>query len=426
MKIKRYVPELVYNEIQNLDYKNKEHLYIICDMLYRISIFRKEDRDYSNNFIDIPKSYFRDLICDSKSISNSFDILKKSNIIICDNKYSKESGKALGYKFRDGLISKLVVVYVEKKTLTKRIINNKNERNNSVNKSLHKYRDYYLSTFKIDSVNSFKYLNEWFNNSIPYYPTYVGGIYYNEWVKLVNKYNSIFISLSAIEDGDLFFRKNQTNGRVDTNLTNLKSEYKKFIINDKELFQIDIVNSQPFILYLYFISYLCGRNLNEADRLELEKYGDWTSSGMFYEMFERTYYNKTGKLLRRAQIKNMMFCIFYSKNGSYKKEKSIFKLIFPFIMSCIEEQKKNNHNEFAIKLQRMESKICIDKICSALDESGIDYYTIHDSWLVDKVDIDQTIKVINNEFYKNLYRRPELKVESINPISLYPTYVGGI
>ena len=29
-EVKRYIPERVYDEIQKLDYKNKEHLYVIC------------------------------------------------------------------------------------------------------------------------------------------------------------------------------------------------------------------------------------------------------------------------------------------------------------------------------------------------------------------------------------------------------------
>jgi hypothetical protein len=142
-------------------------------------------------------------------------------------------------------------------------------------------------------------------------------------------------------------------------------------------------------------------------------YGDWTSSGLFYEMFERAYFKKTGKTLSRKEIKNIMFCIFYSKNGSYVKEKNIFKGILPNIMNFIENEKKIKHNDFAIKLQKIESKICIDIICEKLDSEGIEYYTIHDAWLLDKSCVDKVIDMIHREFFKNLYRRPELKIEKI-------------
>jgi len=402
-KVKRYIPEKVYEKIQSLDYKNKEHLYIICDMVYRIGIFRKEDKDYSNKFTDIPSEYFTSLIQKNASFITAKSVLIESDILKCDGIYSKLGGKALGYKFSDSLISRLVSIDVEKKTISKRIISNRNDRNNAVNERLHKYRDYYLNTFKIDYEAAIKYLDNWYSEAIE------RG---EEWIKVINKYNSIFMSLSAINDGDLYFRKNTTNGRIDTNLTSLKSEYKKFIISD-DLYQIDIVNSQPFILYLYFNAFLCPNFLNDEEKRELVRYGDWTSSGMFYEMFEKTYFKKTGRTLSRKEIKDIMFCIFYSKNGSFKKEKNIFVSVFPNIMKWIEKEKDGKHNEFAIKLQRIESKICIDKICSVLDEEDIKYYTIHDAWLVSKKDIDLVVKTIFREFYNNLHRRPELKIEKI-------------
>jgi hypothetical protein len=145
--VKRYIPENVYDKIQKLDYKNVEHLYVICDMIYRSTIYKKENKDYSNQFIDIPKYYFRDLIVDSKSLSLAFDLLKSNNIILSDDVYSKLGGKALGYKFNDDVISKLMSVNIEKKTISKKIISNKNDRNNLVNEKLHKYRNYFLNNF---------------------------------------------------------------------------------------------------------------------------------------------------------------------------------------------------------------------------------------------------------------------------------------
>lgn len=413
-KVKRYIPEKVYEKIQELDYKNKEHLYVISDMIYRATIFRKEDKNYSNSFIDIPKFYFRDLICDSKSLSNAFSILKSSGVIQCDNVYSKESGKALGYRFSDEMISKLMSIGLEKKTISRKIIKNRNERNNAVNERLHKYRDFYLSNFKIDYDSALEHLDKWYNYSISYTPSYVGGILNPDMIKILNKYNHIFMSISAIKDGDLYFRKNATNGRIDTNLTSLKGEYRKFIISEKKLVQIDIVNSQPFMLGLYLINKFGDCLDNKSLKAEIDKYIGWTSAGIFYERFEKTYFNKTGKALTRKDIKNIMFSIFYSKNGSYRKEKNIFKSMFPLIMDFIEKEKKNKHNEFAIKLQRIESKICLDVICKELDELGVYYYTIHDAWIVDEDRREEVEKIIIRKFNENFYRRPELNIEKIN------------
>jgi len=414
-KVKRYIPEKVYNEIQKLNHNCKDDLYVVCDMIYRATIYKKENKDYSNQFIDIPEHYFSDLIQRHSTLKEAKDLLKQNNIIECDNTYSKKGGKALGYKFKDNLMSKLINIDIEKKTLSKRIIINKNERNNLVSDSIKLYRDYFISTFKIDYEKAIQHLNNWYDISTTNINSLLCSNNLNpEWIKIVNKYNHLFISLNAINDGDLYFRKNKTNGRIDTNLTSLKSEYKQFILSKEPLYQIDICNSQPFILYLYINSLLCSNNLTTKQQSEIDKYGDWTSSGLFYEMFEKAYFNNTGKTLTRKEIKDMMFCIFYSKNGSYRKEKNIFNTIFPTIMDVIEKQKEKQHNQFAINLQKYESKICIDIICKELDGEGIEYYTIHDAWIVKGEDINKTKNIIMEKFYKHLYRRPELKIEKIN------------
>jgi hypothetical protein len=216
------------------------------------------------------------------------------------------------------------------------------------------------------------------------------------------------MAISAINDGDLFFRHNKTNGRIDTNLTNLKSELKQFI-SISGLVQLDISNSQPYILSLYLNSSLCGRILSD----DFNKYKAWTEKGLFYENFNKEYFNRKGKILTRKEIKEIMFCIFYSKNNSYQKEKEIFKSIFPSVYDIIEKEKNIKHNQLAIKMQQLESEICIDIICQELDKEDIKYFTIHDAWLVDKLDEIKVKDIIEREFIKKYNSKPKIKVEKI-------------
>jgi hypothetical protein len=109
----------------------------------------------------------------------------------------------------------------------------------------------------------------------------------------------------------------------------------------------------------------------------------------------------------------MMFCILYSKNDSYKKEKEVFKSIFPSVYSVIENEKKQKHNQLAIKMQQLESEICIDIICQELDKENINYFTIHDAWLVDKLDEIKVRDIIEREFIKKYNSKPTIKVEKI-------------
>ncbi len=436
-KLKRYIPELVYNEIKQSNYKNKDHLYVICDMIYRSTIYKKQD-DYSG-YIDIPSYYFEDII---KNYKEYINYLLENNFILCDNIYSKQGGKALGYIFNDKYVSKLVPVEIEKLTLKQRIVRNRNTRNNDT-RLFKEYKKYFLNNFSIDYDSAIKYLDSEFKEclrllkelmelkpkpficpsplsysflcspKLPGQPQIVDYRDPDNLKRAINRYNSYFIQLNSIKDKDLFFRKNKTNGRIDTNLTNLKSKFKQFIKSDTELYQIDIINSQPFILSLYLDLLLVNQILTPEQKIELDKYRNWTSTGKYYDYFYLTYFKDTGKELNRQDIKDITFCILFSKNGSYTPQKRIFKSIFPFILSIIEKQKENKHNEFAIKLQKLESEICIDIICKELDEQKIKYYTIHDAWLINVNDIKQTKKIIIEKFIEKYNNKPELKIEKI-------------
>ena len=395
-KVNRYVPEKAYDFISKSNYKNKEHLYIILDMVNRITIFRKYDTDYSNKFVDIPKEYFRDIICDSKSISNSMDYLKSNGILDCDGIYSKEKGKALGYRVNNNYFSKLIKIEIEKPTLTKKIMSNVNKEKSRVNDKYKKYKSFFASSFKINFEKANNHLTtHYLNHSLCRRNL-------DEKIKSINRYNHLYMSISAINDGELFFRHNKTNGRIDTNLTNLKSELKQFI-SIPNLIQLDIVNSQPYILSLYL----------KSKGLDGSKFISWTERGIFYENFEKEYYKQTGKTLTRKEVKEIMFCIFYSKNESYKKEKSIFKSIFPKEYEMIEIEKMNKHNQLAIKMQRLESEICIDTICQELDKVNVKYFTIHDAWIVDRLDEFKVKEIVEKEFMKKYRSIPKIKIEQI-------------
>lgn len=412
----RYVPELVYNKIKASSYKNKEHLYIICDMLYRVTTIRKEDTDYANEYIDIPASYFRDIIRDGDNYLKAKRYLIDHKIIECDGHYSKINGKALGYRFAEDNISKLTPIKIQKPTLIKRIMDNRNERNNFVNNKYQIYKEHFLSTFKIDHAAATVYINDLFDEEIEKLKSRIPVLdtlrYIKEYEKLMNRYNHLYMSINAINDGELYFTCNTTNNRIDNNLTSLKSELKRFIISNQTLYQIDIVNSQPFLLSL-----ILNEDKNASlDSAELDKYTDWVTQGLFYENFKDEYQIIYNNDIERDEVKTIMFCIFYSKNSSYMKEKSIFKNIFPTIYQWIVEQKEKKHNALAIKMQKFESAICIGKICSKLDQIGIKYYTIHDAWLVNENDFSKTKRIVEDCFFELYKTKPKLDSETIENV----------
>jgi hypothetical protein len=407
--INRYLPRNVLEHINKSSYKNPQYLYIICDMIYRISNYHKKDSECFNPYIDIPVHYFTDIITSRNTYYKAINYLKDHKIIECDERYSEKRGKALGYRFHASFVSKLVTVVITKPTLVKRIINNKNSRNNYVSDLMKPAKDHFMKTFAIDYKLAVDYISKEYLKDI-------NKASFNERLKALNKFNAHYLSITAIKDGDLFFKKNLTNGRVDSNLTNLKSELKQFITH-KNLVQIDIINSQPYLLSLILRS----ENSTLLNHEEVIKYSKITSNGNFYEhMMDINYGSIIAQLpkdeiiQKRKNVKNIMFCVYYSKNTSYLKEKKMFEREFPTIMRWINEQKEQTHNTLAIKMQKVESQICIDIITNELNKEEIDYYTIHDAWLVDNKNLIKTIKIISQCFFNKYDGCPQLDIKAIN------------
>jgi hypothetical protein len=123
-------------------------------------------------------------------------------------------------------------------------------------------------------------------------------------------------------------------------------------------------------------------------------------------------------VLFRSDVKPLIYEILYSqvrykdKSGKYKvpfqKDKEIFKMIFPTIYDFTIKEKTPKHNQLAIKMQLMESDMCIDIICKELEKNNINYFTIHDSWIVDDNDIPLTEAIIKAEFNKKYKSQPTL------------------
>lgn len=435
MIVNRQIPKLVYNKIQELNYKHKEHLYVICDMIIRVGSIRRNHNEYYD-FIDIPKNNFRSILTDDTAYYNGLEVLINNNIIECDEIYSKDGGKAKGYRFNKDLISLLIKVELTKKTLSGKIIKNRNKRYIETPKDLIKSRDYFYNNFNLDYDKAIEWVNNWFNDELYYlntnYNLYLcGGKIQNEYdkeFKTLTIKNCYYISqIENIRDRELYFNRNKTNNRLDTNLTNLKGELKKFI-TIPNLTQIDLSNSQPYILYLtilnYYYTYVAGisktntNNIIEINKEELEMYGEWVSSGQYYENFMNYKfpphkYSININNLDRNLIKDIMFKVFYSHNDLYPELKDIFKSIFPTIYNWIYEYKKENYKSLSIKMQKIESEMCIDIISQELDKLNINYLTIHDAWLVDNNDIPKVKEIIESKFKEKYNNIPHLKTEKI-------------
>jgi hypothetical protein len=266
------------------------------------------------------------------------------------------------------------------------------------------------------------------------------------------KRNAYMTSLSLIKDKRFrYFNRNKTNNRLDTNLTNLKSELKQFIIGDHVC--IDLKNSQPFLFSMmlnriidqnnnnyttiplcYQLSYInlvktfgirriqavskIHQNQKKAYLVNLKSFNESVIAGTLYDDFAKRY----AKGITRAEVKDIMFKVFFSKNEDfikyrkiipYEKDKKVFATVHPFIYESIQALKSNDNVLLPVFLQNLESYIFIDCIAKELINTGIVPLTVHDSVIVKREHQEKTIEIINKVFMENFNVIPTFAIEPI-------------
>lgn len=210
---------------------------------------------------------------------------------------------------------------------------------------------------------------------------------------------SQFYSISTLQSEDFYASINDTNKRLDTNLTNLKSDFIKngFVtLNGQQLIDIDLSNSQPCLLGNLFG---CMENmLSKFPNLTLAYHYppiDITMEDVkifIHESGDGTFYDyiceHTG--WSRKLAKNIFIKIMFSKAGWNSCYKKRLKELFPSVISWMDEFKLKNgeHKKFAIMLQKLESEIFIQNIYPRIRKQGYVVYTKHDSILCKVSDYD--------------------------------------
>lgn len=230
----------------------------------------------------------------------------------------------------------------------------------------------------------------------------------DEIQEATRKYTYRLTSIANISDGKkrktLRFSRNETNNRIDTNLTNMAGELRQFIVGSENMAYLDLTNSQP-VFFNILLREWKGKN-PQLDK-EIEEYESYTSKGIWYEHL--------GSIFRcdRDTGKDNWMLIAYSENKDCKHLKNAFRKVYPELMGVIETYKKKNYEAFSIELQKIESKIFIDKICKSLVESNIIPYTFHDAVMVPKNDMEKTEGIMKNILTQELGWTPRIEPEPL-------------
>lgn len=205
--------------------------------------------------------------------------------------------------------------------------------------------------------------------------------------KKTSKYCSDINSVKELERKRFRSSRNETNKRLDTNLTNMSSYLVESIMKDNRLVEIDLCNSQMAISTLVM----------DIDTDDYRKYKELSLQCSTYEYIQEHF-----KLSSRSEAKSLVFNIFFSSHKSKGKGVDKMKELFPSVVSWIKEyQKKEGDNQFAILLQRKESEIFIDNLYERLNIKGIFVLTKHDSFIVRKED-EGLVRSIVQEYFDEI------------------------
>ncbi len=226
----------------------------------------------------------------------------------------------------------------------------------------------------------------------------------------IKTYSSWMMILDMIRDGEYnFYVDQKSTNRIYHFVTSLPKELRQFIyINGKSIIELDIKNCQPVLFNKSIEEYLILNNINHTT--DTLKFKELTEAGEFYnyiinlipdakeETFKVDFFGK----------------IFFSSEKKNYKWRQIFREHFPTVDIIITYYKKNCYKDLAIKLQRDESDIMINRVCRQLINSGIEeFFTIHDAIYCTIDCIDEAYNIILEQF-KTINLNPTIKTKQLN------------
>jgi hypothetical protein len=210
-------------------------------------------------------------------------------------------------------------------------------------------------------------------------------------------------AITRIQSGEIYYKVNDTNGRLDSNFTNLPGYLMKYLsIDGRPFIEMDITNSQPYFAgalfnpspeilaiiedYLPSSAFMFVKPLLTIDRQDVKLYRSLVSTGKFYEYMaeqfrEHGLENHTDRKALKAQIFEVFFGKVYAEK--WNDAVRLFKQLFPTVYKVFTRIKKKKHNRLAILLQRIESYTMLERVVKGIEKKhpDLNILTKHDSIL---------------------------------------------
>lgn len=350
-------------------HKHKDYAEYLIHLIYWKSIQQFGEK---GKWVNLKYEYLRKVI-NYKVLSPLLRILKRKNIIICDEHYI-QGIKAKSYSLNPILLDKPFKLI----PLTNKII-------------MKKKQHIELNPLQEELFNDLHKITLSNEETLP-----------------TEVYNEEIAKIQAIKDKQ-FYLKPDLYGRVHTNLTNINKKIRKLLmVNNKPLKELDIANSQPLV----FINLLKSLLVNTQNTHPptptimsplfsgLKNWGLLAENGHIYDFLMFKYFEKYGKTITREEAKSKLYKWWFAPN--YQRQSNMEKVIeeqFPEIYKLTKELKQTDYCRLAHEMQRMESKLvfgAVKLIKSIHPERFI--ATIHDSFLIEEEYAEETKELITTHF----------------------------
>ena len=195
--------------------------------------------------------------------------------------------------------------------------------------------------------------------------------------------------LKKLEHKILHANRNKTNNRLDTNITNMPSFMLEIIKQDNNLVEIDMANAQ--------MTFLANKIEDNSKDTNLSLFKTLCSEG---ELYNHIMKESGSDCLKSSKL--MTFEVLFSSEKNNSENVKQFYKIFPSLKKYVNKMKSDiGYKEFAVDLQKEESKLFIDGFLKSLIERGVFCLTKHDSLIVKEEDSNFVMAICCEIMLKN-------------------------
>lgn len=361
------LPAIIIDKVSTSSLKDcqKQYAYIILSILQSKALYIKGKE---NRFIPLAQSYWNKVMtCHHPNPIKR--VLYELNILEVFNTSTSKNGSyslsTTGYKKTYCKAYRInPEIYKQEELSTKKVIVKvKKEIHNLITQELAGQINTHLVNLDFKTVNKFS-------------------------IGISNKHTLVRKTWleSQITNKNFRISRNRTNKRLDSIGTQLsKEELGQLTFYGEEIAEVDIINCQPN-LFINNLKEFAVDNFHLTEEEDFKRFVYLTHKGELYD-FLGTY----GRMVTRDIAKNKLMKWFF---GSKIHEE--FEAIFPSVHEYIHTYKKHkkSHKKFSIKLQKLESKLFIDKLLPVLHKKGFRVIPRHDSFLCPKSEVEQINQVV--------------------------------